>query len=72
MASASTDIWRAAAIAAAEGAGAAEDGGSVDESARVDNPAIALNAPVLCCNAAISGLSHTKKNRSIRVGMYKD
>lgn len=71
MASASTDIWRAAAIAAAEGAGVADDGESDDESPRVDSPAIALNAPVLCCNAAISGLSHMDKHRFREVEIYK-
>lgn len=72
MASASTDIWRAAAIAAADGAGAADDGRSVDESPRDDSPAIALNAPVLCCNAAISGLWHMGKHRFRNIGIYKN
>lgn len=56
MASASTDICRAAAAAAAAAAVTAADGESDPSPPRDVSAAIALSAPVRCCNAAMSGL----------------
>lgn len=64
MASASTDIWRAAAVSAAAAAAETDTVGSMDVSeVREASAAIAFRAPVRCCNAAMSGLCYSHSLR---------